>query len=181
MPPIAAALDFLRLERERGITIASAAVAFEWRDAHINLIDTPGHIDFTLEVERAVRALDGGVLLLDAVAGVQAQTVTVWRQTRRLAAPAIAFVNKLDRDGASLGRACDSLRARLGCVFRRCVTLCRRCAILYRRCATLCRLCATLCRLCATPVSVRGSAACAAQHSAAGACGAARRRAGAAR
>lgn len=103
-------MDFLPEERERGITISSAAISFKWRDSHINLIDTPGHVDFTIEVERAVRVLDGVIVIVDAVAGVQAQTRTVWNQTRKQNIPAIAFVNKMDRSGANFERSCDSLQ-----------------------------------------------------------------------
>ncbi|KAJ1626552.1 P-loop containing nucleoside triphosphate hydrolase protein [Pavlovales sp. CCMP2436] len=106
--------DFLEEERERGITIQSAAVSLGWRGYALNLIDTPGHVDFTIEVERALRVLDGVVLVIDAVAGVQAQTETVWRQARTQGLPAIAFINKLDRDGASFDRALGSLQTRLG-------------------------------------------------------------------
>jgi elongation factor G len=107
-------LDFMRLERERGITIGAAAVSFGWRNARINLLDTPGHIDFTVEVERSVRVLDGAVAVFDGVAGVQAQSVTVWRQAARYAVPAVAFVNKLDREGASLRHAVQTIDERLG-------------------------------------------------------------------
>ena len=107
-------MDFMRLERERGITIGAAAVSFGWRDARINLIDTPGHIDFTVEVERSVRVLDGAVAVFDGVAGVQAQSVTVWRQAARYGVPAVAFVNKLDREGASLRHAVQTIDERLG-------------------------------------------------------------------
>jgi elongation factor G len=107
-------MDFLKLERERGITISAAAITFNWRTSRVNLIDTPGHIDFTIEVERAVRVLDGAVAVFDGVAGVQAQSVTVWRQAARYGVPCIAFVNKMDREGASLDAAVDAMRERLG-------------------------------------------------------------------
>ena len=99
---------------DRPYTRQSAAISFEWGQHRLNLIDTPGHVDFTMEVERAVRVLDGAVVVLDAVAGVQAQTETVWRQARRYRVPAVAFVNKMDREGADFGRACASLKRRLG-------------------------------------------------------------------
>ncbi|KAI8914870.1 P-loop containing nucleoside triphosphate hydrolase protein [Powellomyces hirtus] len=105
--------DFLKPERERGITITSACIPFSWRQHRINLIDTPGHVDFTIEVERSMRVLDGAVCVLDAVAGVEAQTETVWRQANRYGVPRIAFVNKMDRNGASLGRTVASMGKRL--------------------------------------------------------------------
>ncbi len=107
-------MDFLPQERERGITIQSAAISFEWSGTRVNLIDTPGHVDFTMEVERAVRVLDGAVVVVDAVAGVQAQTETVWRQASKYQVPALAFINKMDREGADFPRAVATLHRRLG-------------------------------------------------------------------
>ena len=106
-------MDFLPQERERGITISAAAISFKWKDYNINLIDTPGHVDFTMEVERSVRVLDGAVIIIDAVSGVQSQTRTVWKQARKQNIPAVAFVNKMDRTGASFERAVDSLKQKL--------------------------------------------------------------------
>eukprot|EP01117_Protostelium_nocturnum_P019880 TRINITY_DN8721_c0_g1_i1.p1 TRINITY_DN8721_c0_g1~~TRINITY_DN8721_c0_g1_i1.p1 ORF type:complete len:780 (+),score=242.82 TRINITY_DN8721_c0_g1_i1:44-2383(+) len=106
-------MDFLKMERERGITIQSAAISFPWKDYRFNLIDTPGHVDFTVEVERSVRVLDGAVTVLDAVSGVQAQTETVWRQINRYKTPRIAFINKMDRDGASFGNTINSMKNKL--------------------------------------------------------------------
>ncbi|KAJ3163480.1 Ribosome-releasing factor 2, mitochondrial [Geranomyces michiganensis] len=105
--------DFLKPERERGITIASACIPFAWRNHRINLIDTPGHVDFTIEVERSMRVLDGALCVLDAVAGVEAQTETVWRQANRYKVPRIAFVNKMDRNGAGLVKTVKAMEARL--------------------------------------------------------------------
>jgi elongation factor G len=107
-------MDFLPQERERGITISSAAIAISWKDHSINIIDTPGHVDFTVEVERSVRVLDSAVVVIDAVAGVQAQTRTVWKLAQKNLLPALVFTNKMDRDGASMSRAVDSLRNKLG-------------------------------------------------------------------
>ena len=107
-------LDWMAEERERGITITAAATTVPWRGCSINLIDTPGHVDFTIEVERCMRVLDGAVLVIDAVAGVQAQSETVWRQMRRHSVPAVCFVNKCDRAGADFLGAVGSLRTRLG-------------------------------------------------------------------
>jgi elongation factor G len=105
--------DFMREERERGITINGACITFPWKDNTINLVDTPGHVDFTVEVERAVRVLDGAVTIFDGVAGVQAQTETVWRQARRYKVPSVAFINKMDRDGADVYNTLRSMRKRL--------------------------------------------------------------------
>ena len=107
-------MDFMDLERERGITIASAATATEWKNHQINIIDTPGHVDFTAEVERSLRVLDGGVVIIDAVAGVQPQSETVWRQAERYSVPRMVFVNKMDRAGADFLKAVESLIRRLG-------------------------------------------------------------------
>lgn len=106
-------MDFTPQERERGITIGSAAISFNWKDTKINLIDTPGHVDFTIEVERSLRVLDGAVVVLDGVAGVEAQTETIWEQADRYSIPRIAFINKLDREGADMERALESIRERL--------------------------------------------------------------------
>ncbi|MCH8235320.1 MAG: elongation factor G, partial [Chloroflexi bacterium] len=106
-------MDFMDLERERGITIGSAATATVWKGYQINIIDTPGHVDFTAEVERSLRILDGGVVIIDAVAGVQPQSETVWRQADRHSVPRLIFVNKMDRAGASFTRAIESISRRL--------------------------------------------------------------------
>ncbi len=106
--------DWMAQERERGITIVSAAVTAEWKDYQINIIDTPGHIDFTVEVQRSLRVLDGGVVIFDAVQGVEPQSETVWRQADRYAVPRICFVNKMDRVGASYDGTIESIRQRLG-------------------------------------------------------------------
>lgn len=106
-------MDFLPQERERGITISSAAISFKWKNYDINLIDTPGHVDFTIEVERSMRVLDGAVIVIDAVAGVQAQTRTVWKQAKKHNVAAIAFVNKMDRQGSSFDYAVKSLKDKL--------------------------------------------------------------------
>jgi len=106
--------DWMEQERERGITIVSAAVSCEWKGYQINIIDTPGHIDFTAEVQRSLRVLDGGVVVFDAVQGVEPQSETVWRQADRYHVPRICFVNKMDRVGASFERTIESVRNRLG-------------------------------------------------------------------
>ncbi|XP_044513629.1 ribosome-releasing factor 2, mitochondrial isoform X1 [Gracilinanus agilis] len=105
--------DFMAQERERGITIQSAAVTFDWKGYRVNLIDTPGHVDFTLEVERCLRVLDGAVAVFDASAGVEAQTLTVWRQADKHCVPRICFLNKMDKTGASFNYAIESIREKL--------------------------------------------------------------------
>jgi elongation factor G len=110
----AATMDWMEQEQERGITITSAATTAEWRDYRINIIDTPGHVDFTVEVERSLRVLDGAVAVFDSVAGVQPQSETVWRQADRYRVPRIAFINKMDRTGADFEAAVQSMRDRLG-------------------------------------------------------------------
>lgn len=109
-----AVMDWMVQERERGITITAAATTCEWADHMINIVDTPGHVDFTVEVERSLRVLDGGIVLFDAVAGVQSQSETVWRQADRYHIPRISFVNKMDRVGADFWRTVAMIRDRLG-------------------------------------------------------------------
>src|SRR5574338_1247458 len=106
--------DWMAQERERGITIVSAAISSEWKGYQINVIDTPGHIDFTAEVQRSPRVLDGGVVVFDAVQGVEPQSETVWRQADRYGVPRICFVNKMDRVGASYERTIETIKDRLG-------------------------------------------------------------------
>ena len=102
-------------EQDRGITIYSACVTFPWKDYTINLIDTPGHVDFTAEVERSLRVLDGGVVVFSAREGVEAQSETVWRQADKYRVPRIAFINKLDREGADFFGTLEEIRTRLNC------------------------------------------------------------------
>ncbi|HWJ98457.1 MAG TPA: GTP-binding protein, partial [Acidimicrobiales bacterium] len=109
-----AVMDHMVQEQERGITITSAATTTFWRDHRINIIDTPGHVDFTVEVERSLRVLDGAVAVFDGVAGVEPQTETVWRQADKYGVPRMCFVNKLDRMGADFYKAVDSIKDRLG-------------------------------------------------------------------
>src|ERR671935_1016000 len=110
----AATMDWMPQERERGITITAAATTCFWADHRINIIDTPGHVDFTVEVERSLRVLDGAVVVFDSVAGVQPQSETVWRQADRYEVPRICFVNKMDRTGADFWRCVDMIVDRLG-------------------------------------------------------------------
>src|SRR5512136_2983631 len=109
-----ATMDWMEQEQERGITITSAATTCFWRDHRINIIDTPGHVDFTAEVERSLRVLDGAVALFDSVAGVEPQSETVWRQADRYGVPRIAYVNKMDRIGADFAKAVQTMKDRLG-------------------------------------------------------------------
>ena len=110
----AATMDWMEQEQERGITITSAATTCAWKDHRINIIDTPGHVDFTLEVERALRVLDGSVCLFDSVAGVEPQSETVWRQADKYGVPRLCFVNKMDRMGANFYRTVDMIVSNLG-------------------------------------------------------------------
>ena len=109
-----ATMDFMPEEQERGITIASACTTCLWRGHAINVIDTPGHVDFTIEVERCLRVLDGAIGVFDAVAGVEPQSETVWRQSEQFRVPKIAFVNKMDRLGADFASTVQAMRDRLG-------------------------------------------------------------------
>ena len=110
----AAVMDWMEQEQERGITITSAATACEWEGHRINIIDTPGHVDFTVEVERSLRVLDGAIALFDSVAGVEPQSETVWRQADKYRVPRIAYINKMDRTGADFGAAVTTMKERLG-------------------------------------------------------------------
>src|SRR6476469_8034724 len=106
--------DYDQEEQDRGITIYSACIPFKWRDCTVNLIDTPGHVDFTAEVERSLRVLDGAVVVFDAQKGVEAQSETVWRQADEDHGPRLVFINKMDVVGANFAKALDSTRKRLG-------------------------------------------------------------------
>ena len=110
----AATMDWMEQEQERGITITSAATTCEWNDHRINIIDTPGHVDFTVEVERSLRVLDGAIALFDSVAGVEPQSETVWRQADKYHVPRIAYINKMDRIGADFERGVQTMIDRLG-------------------------------------------------------------------
>src|SRR5688500_1213503 len=110
----AATMDWMEQEQERGITITSAATTCEWRDHRINIIDTPGHVDFTVEVERSLRVLDGAIALFDSVAGVEPQSETVWRQADKYRVPRIAYINKMDRVGADFRAGVQTMIDRLG-------------------------------------------------------------------
>src|SRR5512144_1296986 len=108
-----ATMDWMQQEQERGITITSAATTCVWKDHRINIIDTPGHVDFTIEVERSLRVLDGAVAVFDSVAGVEPQTETVWRQANKYNVPRMCFINKMDRIGADSFRCVDMIKDRL--------------------------------------------------------------------
>ena len=112
-----ATMDWMEQERERGITITSAATACEWKGHRVNIIDTPGHVDFTAEVERSLRVLDGAIGVFCAVGGVEPQSETVWRQADKYQVPRIAFVNKMDRNGADFFKVLAMLEERLGSNF----------------------------------------------------------------
>ena len=110
----AAVMDWMEQEQERGITITSAATTATWRDYRINILDTPGHVDFTVEVERSLRVLDGAIALFDSVAGVEPQSETVWRQADKYRVPRIAYINKMDRIGANFAQGVQTMVDRLG-------------------------------------------------------------------
>src|SRR5512133_3826300 len=108
-----AVMDWMEQERERGITITSAATTCYWREHQINIIDTPGHVDFTVEVERSLRVLDGGVVVFDGKEGVEPQSETVWRQAEKYDVPRVCFINKIDKEGADFYRALETIWSRL--------------------------------------------------------------------
>ncbi|MCY4310836.1 MAG: GTP-binding protein, partial [Rhodospirillaceae bacterium] len=110
----AATMDWMEQEQERGITITSAATTAFWKDHRVNIIDTPGHVDFTIEVERSLRVLDGAVAVFDSVAGVEPQSETVWRQADKYGVPRMCFINKMDRIGADFYRCLGMIEDRLG-------------------------------------------------------------------
>src|SRR5687767_3506158 len=110
----AAQMDWMPQERERGITITAAATTIEWKTYELHLIDTPGHVDFTIEVERSLRVLDGAIIVFDAVSGVEPQSETVWRQADQFHVPRLAFVNKMDRAGADFSAVVTEIKTRLG-------------------------------------------------------------------
>ena len=110
----AAVMDWMEQEQERGITITSAATTCQWKDHRINIIDTPGHVDFTVEVERSLRVLDGAIAVFCSVGGVEPQSETVWRQADKYHVPRIAFINKMDRVGADFFRVVEMIKERLG-------------------------------------------------------------------
>src|SRR5262245_17835616 len=107
-------MDWMPEERERGITITAAATTFAWRGHELHLIDTPGHVDFTIEVERSLRVLDGAVIVFSAVDGVEPQSETVWRQADKFEVPRVAFINKMDRIGADVDNVIAQMKSRLG-------------------------------------------------------------------
>src|SRR5512144_3264770 len=109
-----AVMDWMRQEQERGITITSAVTTCPWRGHEIHIIHTPGHVDFTMEVERSLRVLDGAVVVFSAVEGVEPQSETVWHQADKFGVPRIAFINKMDRVGADAGQVIEQIRSRLG-------------------------------------------------------------------
>lgn len=109
-------MDYMEQERERGITITSAAITFPWKNYQFNLIDTPGHVDFTIEVERSLRVLDGAIAIIDASAGVEAQTLTVWKQSNKYTIPRIAYVNKMDKLGANFDYCIKSIETKLNTI-----------------------------------------------------------------
>ena len=108
-------MDYMKEERERGITIRSACISFNWSNYQINLIDTPGHIDFNLEVERSLQVLDGAIVIIDGVNGVETQSETVWKQANKFGIAKLVFINKLDRIGGNYEKSIQSIEMKLGC------------------------------------------------------------------